>query len=233
VRVGLVKREKTDRYRTHRLLHEYAITLAEECDARYLRVWRQRFGEYYLNVTQGVFAMWQQGEEAEALKMWPRQIRHIERGYEYAADQGRGDRVLEYLRCTAFYLGLSGREATVRHWLDRFGSLPWSQVQGASGNMYLGEAFLLLGEAGQSVSLLRMARSVWSEVGEDRLWLHTTILLAQAMMVAGQRETALALTYEESYARIVESLPAGDPLRAEVWTFSGDVRWAMGRYPDA
>ena len=233
VRHGLVHVEGSGRYSMHRLLQEYARELVEEHDRLLIPQWEERFAQYYLDVTRGAAEMWQGGKEREAWQIWRRELRHIEWGCDCAANLGRGGWVLAYMQYTDFYLGSSGLEGLVEKWREHFESLVQDRESKAWGSLSLGEAYMLLGKPIKAVPLLQAARQVWAEEGDERKWLRITLRLVDAFMMAGQPESALALTEEEPYERIATGLPVEDSLKAEAWSIFGKVRESMGRWADA
>ena len=234
VQMGLVEVEEAGRYRTHRLLHEYAAWLSEEQDAQLLPEWRRRFTVYYLEIAQRASELWDQGQEQEALQSWQRALEHIERGCSYAAALKRPDWVLGYLQSTNYYLGSRGLTGLINRWQRRFEEVVKGEDEAWMwGNISLGDAHLLLERPQAALDVLERARQTAKKVENEQVWFNATVKLAQALLAVGQLEDALALTRDESFTAYVSGLTVDDSLSTDAWALVGMMEKMAGRYDEA
>jgi tetratricopeptide (TPR) repeat protein len=235
VQMGLADVEAQGNYRTHRLLHEYADILSREEDNQQLAVWNRRFAAYYLDATHRAARMWNQGEGQAALQHWRRALRHIERGCHYAARLKRPDWVLGYLESTTYYLGSRGLGKLVDRWQRRFEDVVEEQEseQWLWGNLFLGDAHLLLERNERAAEVLQRARRTAAESGDAYTWFTATVKRAQALLANGRLEEVLAIMADEAFATYATNLPSEDPLCIEAWSIIGMVYKMKGQYQAA
>ena len=235
VQMGLVDVEATGCYRTHRLLHEYADVLSREEDDEQHTVWNRRFAAYYLEVTHRASKMWNQGAEQAALESWQRALGHIERGCRYAACLKRSDWVLEYLESTTYYLGSKGLSKLVDRWQRRFEEVIDEQEteKWLRGNLFLGDAHLLLEKHERAMEVLQRARQTAAESGDAHNWFVATLNLARALLAGGRIENAMAITADEAFVTYADNLPSEDPWCIEAWSIIGLVHKTRGDYQAA
>ncbi len=227
--MGLVDSEPGGRYRMHRLLQQYALDCARECDGPQFAAWERRLAAYYLDATREALALYRQGQERQAQALWHERLSYIDRGFVCAALQDQREAMLEYMQATLHYLGLAGHAEIVRRWREGFGRLAWDDRGRAAGSTYLGEACLFLLQPEQAIPLLSTARELWTVLGDERFWLHTSMLLGKALLATGRSAAALALVDSSDYAQAAGRL-AGDGLfGAAAWALSGDVNRVVGQ----
>jgi len=232
-RMGLMDAEDAGRYRTHRLLHEYARLLATERDVPSIPTWNERFANHYLGVSQDASDLWNAGREPEAIERWRAVLPHIDQGFHYAAQLHRPDWVLAFLKSAYYYVGSRGYGDLLDGWRTELERVVSNGQAALEASLYLGDAYLLLGRPSDAAQAFGQAREVAVDAEDERHWLTATVGLTHALVADGALEEALATIRDERYSRSLSSLPDGDPLHVTALALAGVVRKMLGQYDAA
>jgi tetratricopeptide (TPR) repeat protein len=230
--VGLVERREAG-YWTHSLLHDYARELARGLPVEQVAKWKRRFAAHYLDVTQRAADRWWAGAKKEAVRLWDREMAHIDQGGAYAGELARHDDVMAYWwPTTLYFINVGTSREMVDRWRTHFNTAARDD-EWAHGNLVLGMLYTYLNQPDRAVHHFTEAREAVDRTQEKPLWLEITQRMGQAFLAGGRLEKALALVNDQDYVSARNQLPEDSPLFIISLLFEAQIHQMTRNYFEA